>query len=29
MILYGVAAEVSIGELFIAGVGPGLLIGGR
>jgi C4-dicarboxylate transporter DctM subunit len=28
MILYGVAAEVSIGELFIAGVGPGLLIGG-
>lgn len=28
MILYGVAAEVSIGELFIAGIGPGLLIGG-
>lgn len=28
MILYGVAAEVSIGELFIAGVGPGILIGG-
>jgi tripartite ATP-independent transporter DctM subunit len=28
MILFGVAAEVSIGELFIAGVGPGLLIGG-
>jgi tripartite ATP-independent transporter DctM subunit len=28
MILYGVAAEVSIGELFIAGFGPGLLIGG-
>jgi tripartite ATP-independent transporter DctM subunit len=28
MILYGVAAEVSIGELFIAGLGPGLLIGG-
>ncbi|MDP1648947.1 MAG: TRAP transporter large permease [Rubrivivax sp.] len=28
MILYGVAAEVSIGEMFIAGVGPGLLIGG-
>ena len=28
MILYGVAAEVSIGELFIAGVVPGLLIGG-
>ena len=27
MILYGVAAEVSIGELFIAGFGPGLLIG--
>jgi C4-dicarboxylate transporter, DctM subunit len=27
MILYGVAAEVSIGELFIAGVGPGILIG--
>jgi len=28
LILYGVAAEVSIGELFIAGFGPGLLIGG-
>ncbi len=28
MILYGVAAEVSIGEMFIAGIGPGLLIGG-
>ena len=28
MILFGVAAEVSIGELFIAGFGPGLLIGG-
>jgi tripartite ATP-independent transporter DctM subunit len=28
MILFGVAAEVSIGELFIAGVGPGILIGG-
>jgi C4-dicarboxylate transporter DctM subunit len=28
MILYGVSAEVSIGELFIAGLGPGLLIGG-
>ena len=28
LILFGVAAEVSIGELFIAGVGPGLLIGG-
>ena len=27
MILYGVSAEVSIGELFIAGIGPGLLIG--
>jgi tripartite ATP-independent transporter DctM subunit len=27
MIIYGVSAEVSIGELFIAGVGPGLLIG--
>ncbi|MEJ8836289.1 TRAP transporter large permease [Ramlibacter sp. AN1133] len=28
MILYGVSAEVSIGEMFIAGFGPGLLIGG-
>ena len=28
MILYGVAAEVSIGELFIAGFGPGILISG-
>jgi C4-dicarboxylate transporter, DctM subunit len=28
MILYGVSAEVSIGELFLAGFGPGLLIGG-
>jgi tripartite ATP-independent transporter DctM subunit len=28
MILYGIAAEVSIGELFIAGFGPGFLIGG-
>ena len=28
MILYGVAAEVSIGEMFIAGFGPGLLIAG-
>ena len=27
LILFGVAAEVSIGELFIAGFGPGLLIG--
>ncbi len=27
MILYGVSAEVSIGELFIAGFGPGLFIG--
>lgn len=27
MILFGVAAEVSIGELFIAGILPGLLIG--
>jgi tripartite ATP-independent transporter DctM subunit len=27
MILFGVSAEVSIGELFIAGFGPGLLIG--
>jgi len=27
MILYGVAAEVSIGELFVAGFGPGILIG--
>ncbi len=27
MILYGVSAEVSIGELFIAGFGPGLVIG--
>ena len=26
MILFGVSAEVSIGELFIAGVGPGILI---
>jgi C4-dicarboxylate transporter DctM subunit len=26
MILYGVSAEVSIGELFIAGIGPGILI---
>ena len=28
MIIYGVSAEVSIAELFIAGFGPGLLIGG-
>ena len=28
MILYGVSAEVSIGEMFISGFGPGLLIGG-
>ena len=28
MILFGVSAEVSIGEMFVAGVGPGLLIGG-
>ncbi|MDR2113092.1 MAG: TRAP transporter large permease subunit [Candidatus Accumulibacter sp.] len=28
MILYGVSAEVSIGEMFIAGFGPGVLIGG-
>ncbi|WP_062193290.1 TRAP transporter large permease [Caldimonas taiwanensis] len=28
MILFGVSAEVSIGELFIAGIGPGVLIGG-
>jgi tripartite ATP-independent transporter DctM subunit len=28
MILYGVAAEVSIGELFVAGFGPGFLIAG-
>src|SRR5699024_3994303 len=27
MIIYGVSAEVSIGQLFIAGIGPGLLIG--
>ncbi len=26
MILYGVSAEVSIGELFVAGIGPGLFI---
>lgn len=28
LILYGVSAEVSIGELFIAGIGPGIFIGG-
>ena len=28
MILYGVSAEVSVGEMFIAGFGPGLLIAG-
>ncbi len=28
LIIYGVSAEVSIGELFIAGIGPGILIGG-
>ncbi len=28
LILYGVSAEVSIGDLFLAGIGPGLLIGG-
>jgi C4-dicarboxylate transporter, DctM subunit len=28
MILYGVSAEVSIGELFVAGIGPGILISG-
>src|SRR5690625_2462767 len=28
MILFAVSAEVSVGELFIAGVGPGLFIGG-
>ncbi len=27
MILYGVSAEVSIGEIFIAGFGPGIFIG--
>lgn len=26
LILYGVSAEVSIGELFVAGIGPGILI---
>jgi tripartite ATP-independent transporter DctM subunit len=28
MIIYGISAEVSIGELFIAGFGPGFLISG-
>lgn len=28
MILFGVSAEVSIGELFIAGIGPGIVIAG-
>ena len=28
MIIYGVTAEISIGKLFIAGIIPGLLIGG-
>jgi TRAP-type C4-dicarboxylate transport system, large permease component len=28
MILFAVSAEVSVGELFIAGIGPGLFIGG-
>ena len=28
MILYGISADVSVAELFIAGIGPGLLIGG-
>ena len=28
LILYGVSAEVSIGELFVAGFGPGILISG-
>ncbi len=27
-ILYGIPADVSVTELFIAGIGPGLLIGG-
>lgn len=28
LILYGVSAEISIGELFIAGIGPGIFISG-
>ncbi|MDR0578620.1 MAG: TRAP transporter large permease subunit [Candidatus Accumulibacter sp.] len=28
MIIYGISAEVSIGEMFLAGFGPGVLIGG-
>ncbi|MBL4614607.1 MAG: TRAP transporter large permease [Magnetovibrio sp.] len=28
LILYGVSTDTSIGQLFIAGIGPGLLIGG-
>ena len=27
MIVFGIAAQVNIGELFVAGIGPGLLIG--
>lgn len=27
MILYGISADVSVGELFVAGIGPGILIG--
>ena len=28
MIVFGISAQVNIGELFVAGIGPGLLIGG-